>query len=269
MPVTRNRRLLHSRRLRDGDEEFGWIIAQMTPNPRRKIIEALHESRMRPYLDAAHNNDKHALALYRWHLELTASVQTVLGVTEVFLRNAMDSQLQVWNDNETGGTASWLLSDPASPLRSLSAGKRKQARDRATDDLIARDSGHARHGVPVSHDDVLAHITFGLWKELLPNHQPGAGNATENANRKRLWDEALENAFQGENDPDGEITFWRVAHLHHLRNRVSHMEPLLTIDVKDKVDEAFRLVRSIDPKLADWLTGVSNVASVLKQRPDI
>ena len=51
----------------------------MTLHPRRKIIDALHTARMRPYLDAAHNNEKNALTLYRWHLELTAAVQTVLG----------------------------------------------------------------------------------------------------------------------------------------------------------------------------------------------
>lgn len=86
---------------------------------------------MRPYLAAAHNNEKNALALYRWHLDLTASVQTVLGATEVFVRNAMDKQLQSWNDTATSGSQSWLLTEPASPLRSLSAGKRKEARDRA------------------------------------------------------------------------------------------------------------------------------------------
>jgi len=47
------------------------------------------------------------------------------------------------------------------------------------------------------------------------------------------------------------------------------MEPLLNVDVRDKVDEAFCLVRSIDPDLANWLTGVSQVAAVLKLKPDV
>ena len=121
----------------------------------------------------------------------------------------------------------------------------------------------------MTHDDVLAHITFGLWKELLPNHQPGAGNTTENANRLRLWNEGLQSAFPSENDPDGETTFWRVAHLHLLRNRVSHIEPLLNVDVRDKVDEAFSLIRSIDRDVANWVTGASKVSVVLKQRPEV
>lgn len=154
-------------------------------------------------------------------------------------------------------------------MRSLSAGKRVEARKRADKDLRDRVAGHARHEVPVSHDDVLAHITFGLWKELLPNHQPGAGNATENANRKRLWDEALQKAFPGETDPDGVVTFWRVAHLHRLRNRVSHLEPHLRVDVKDAMNEAFELIRSIDLDVTNWVTGVSRVAEILKERPKV
>lgn len=241
----------------------------MTPNPRRQVIDALHVSRMKPYLDAAHQNEKGALTLYRWHTDLTAAVQTVLGLTEVVLRNAMDRELQAWNNGQIPGTSSWLLAEPAAPLRSLSAGKRREAQERALKSQLARSRQHARHGAPVSHDDVLAHITFGLWKELLPNHLPSAGNATENANRLRLWNEGLRNAFPGVQDSDGEITFWRVAHLHELRNRVSHMEPLLNVDVKDRTDDAFKLLQSIDGVVANWVAGGSQVQSVLNRRPDV
>lgn len=224
---------------------------------------------MRPYLDATHQNEKNALALYRWHSDLTAAVHSVLGLTEVILRNAMDRQLQVWNDAESGSSQSWLLNEPEAPLRSLSAGKRKEARQRAAKEFSARDVTHDRHGQPVAHDDVLAQVTFGLWKELLPNHLPGAGHGSENLNRDRLWAEALIQAFPNENDPDGSATFWRVAHVHHLRNRVSHMEPLLNIDVKDRVQDAFDLVRSINRDVANWVTGGSRVAELLRRKPDL
>lgn len=236
---------------------------------RKKIIDALHRSRMQSYLDAAHQNEKGALTLYRWHCDLTAAVQTVLGITEVVLRNAMDRRLQAWNDARSVGTQSWLLSEPEAPLRSLSAGKRKEANDRAAKEFNARSVGHRRHGAPVSHDDVLAQVMFGLWKDLLPNHQPAAGNSTENANRDRLWSEALVSAFPNADDPNGETTFWRVAHVHQLRNRVSHMEPLLNIDVRDRVNDAFDLVRSIDHDVANWVSGGSRVSEILNQKPEV
>lgn len=224
---------------------------------------------MEPFLEAAHRNEKNALALYRWHLDLASAVQSVLGLTEVVLRNAMDRELQAWNNTASGGTHSWLLHEPEAPLRSLTASKRPEARTRALKDLNARLPTHARHGVPVSHDDVLAHVMFGLWKELLPNHQPGAGNSTENTNRMRMWTEALHKAFPNVQDPDGEITFWRVAHLHQLRNRNAHMDSLLAVDVLDLIDEAFALVRSIDADIANWVTGTSQVAAVVKRRPEV
>lgn len=237
---------------------------------RRKVIEALHRSRMQPYLDEAHQNDKNALTLYQWHSNLTAAaVQSVLGLTEVVLRNAMDRSLQQWNDTQSGGTQSWLLGEPEAPLRSLTAGKRKEAKQRAQKEFSARDTAHNRYGMPVSHDDVLAQVTFGLWKEVLPNHLPGAGANTENENRRRIWVEALASAFPNVVDPDGEVTFWRVAHVHQLRNRVSHMEPLLKLDVRDRIQDAFDLVRSIDSDVANWVSGGSQVAQILKQKPEV
>lgn len=180
------------------------MISDMDPSRRRQVIDALHPSRMKPYLDAVQGNEKKALTLYEWHCDLTTAVQTVLGITEVVLRNAMDRELQEWNKIQTGTDDSWLLSEPASPLRSLTARKRK---------------------------------------------------------------EALERAFPNVDDPEGETTFWRVSHVHHLRNRVSHMEPIFNIDVKDQVGDAFSLVRSINVDVAQWLTGISRVSAILKTRP--
>lgn len=239
----------------------------MKATARHKVIAALHYSRMQPYLDEAGGNEKLALSLYRWHLELTAATQQMLGVTEVILRNAMDAQLLTWNSQQGGGP-SWLLTDPKAPLRSLSAGKRKEALSRAQKAADARDAAHRRYGQNVEHDDVLAQIMFGMWKELLPNHAPGASHtATENKNRARLWEEALRHAFPHQADPDGQLTYWRVAHVHGLRNRVSHMEPLFGVDVRDIIRDATSLINSIDPDVANWATGLNRVSEVLKRRP--
>lgn len=239
----------------------------MRPDSRRKVIASLHLSRMRPYLDAANGNERQALSLYRWHLELTAATQQILGVAEVILRNSIDDQLCQWNVRQGGG-ASWLLSPPESPLRSLTAGKRPQAFDRASKEAAAREPGHRRHGQAVKHDDVLAQVMFGMWKDLMPNHSLGASpETTDNKNRRRLWDEALRYAFPHEQDPDGQITYWRVAHMHRLRNRVSHMEPLLDEDVVDLMQEACALVGSIDPDVRNWVTGLNRVPAIVKQRP--
>lgn len=175
---------------------------------------------MAPYLFAADGNKKRALALYRWSVELGASVQETLGITEVFVRNAMNDQLQEWNRRETGNP-SWLLDAPASPLRGLTQGKRREALRRAQKSAGNRSIHHPRYGA----------------------------------------------AFPYEVDPDGHTTYWRVVHLHLLRNRVSHMDSLLNVDVLDVIGDAFSLVGSIDPVLEQWLTGTSTVKKIYSSRP--
>ena len=250
----------------------------MKGSDRNRVIEALGDARMSPYLTAAGGNRKEALALYRWSVELTAAIQETLGITEVLLRNAIDRQLQEWNRNslirereeerEGSSATSWLLDDPAAPLRSLTRGKRIEAVRRAEKSAGRRPHNHPRHGQPVTHDDALAHTMFNMWKDILPNHAPGADpEKVENRNRVRLWEEAVGNAFPHIEDPSGEKTYWRVAHLHGLRNRVSHMDSLLNVDVLDLANDAFMLVASIDPILRNWLTGTSTVSAVHKKKP--
>lgn len=235
---------------------------------RAQIVDCLHRSRLDPYLEETGQNEKRALALYRWNVQLAAAFQELLSVTEIVLRNAMDRELQTWNTQQLATSQSWLLSDPAAPLRSLSAGKRTQALGLAAKVASKRDSKHRRHGHPVTHDDVLAQITFGLWKDLLPNHDPGAGDNTTNSNRERMWNEALVKAFPHAADSDGEATFWRVYRLHHLRNRVSHMENLLATDTRERTRDIFQLVASINPSAEKWLTGINRVPVVVKTRPE-
>lgn len=244
-------------------------MERMKGSNRKKVIEYLGGSRIEPYLGETGENEKKALALYRWSVTLAASIQEVLGLTEVFLRNSIDVQLQKWNREKLGKfSASWLLEDPAKPLLGLIKDKRKAAKTRAQNSAERRPTSHFRHGEAIIHDDVLAHTMFGMWKDILPNHAPDANREKDkNKNRLTLWNEAVKNAFPYVDDPYGEKTYWRVAHLHELRNRVSHMDSLLNVDVLDVIKDAFALVGSIDPALGNWLTGTSNVSAVYKERP--
>lgn len=241
----------------------------MDARSRETVLAALGESRIQPYLNASGGNRKNALNLYRWAVRLNAAVQETLGLTEVVLRNAIDAQLQAWNNSEFGHETSWLLEAPATPLRALVQGKRLESIRRAEKERDRRPMNHPRSGEPITHDDVLANTMFGLWKDILPNHAPDANPAkTENRNRGALWEAAVKSAFPHAQDSTGELTYWRVTHLHSLRNRVSHMDSLLNVDVKDLItNDAFGLINSINPRAGQWVTGTSPVPAVLKERP--
>lgn len=127
---------------------------------------------------------------------------------------------------------------------------------------------HQRFGHDVQHDDVLAQVMFGMWKDLLPNHTPEAsGTIYKNINRERIWVEALQFAFPYVSDTDGATTFWRVTDLHRLRNRVSHLEPVFDEDLPFLMREAFGLMKSIEPVVADWDSNFNRIPDLLKARP--
>lgn len=232
-----------------------------------RVIAALSSDRMDRYLAETGGNEKRALELYRWHGELTGAVQFVLGVVEVVLRNAIDAQLQAWNSAQKPGATSWLLEEPAEPLASLIAEKRQSACNRARAEAKRRNPKHRRHQAAITHNDVLTQVMFGLWKELLPKQNSGSKNAKSHHTRALLWRESIKDAFPHISDPNGKVTGKRVANLHALRNRVSHMESLLDSNIPSLMKDAFALLRSIDPATAEWLTSTSSVSAVLKSRP--
>lgn len=55
------------------------------------IAAHLHVTRFGTYMAAAGDNQAKAVALYRWNLELASALFETLTLTEVVLRNALDS----------------------------------------------------------------------------------------------------------------------------------------------------------------------------------
>lgn len=242
-----------------------------TPADRDEVAHLLSEQRSAPYRTAVGGNLRDALSLYQWHTGLSAALHEQLGVAEVVLRNAMDQQLRIWHQARTG-REDWLIEDANSPierpLRDLTKHKREQATSWARSARGHRSPSHPRRSANITHDDVLANITFGLWRELLPNHARGANpNEPRNRGRQILWDQALIHAFPNTTDPTGTDTYWQVSRLHHLRNRVAHMEPLLDIDVEHRVRDLLELVGSVSIPTRNWLSGSNRVPGILKTRP--
>lgn len=121
-------------------------------------------------------------------------------------------------------------------------------------------AGHLRKRAPISHDDLLAETTFGDWNNLMP-----IANAKSKtyATRRFLWENALKNAFPHlVNDPHGHATANRVRSLHAIRNRASHMEPLLDVAVEKRHNDILQLLTALDPELRVWVDSISRVPRV-------
>lgn len=257
--------------------------------------------RFAPY-KALYTNPRQQRELYIWNSELSQELNKTIGHAEIFIREAIDQQLRVWNLNQpqlpgetqkqnedplhphdprrrpSGGSEEWLKY-PSKKLANLLFSKRGNrlvseydtAYYRAKKDLNARVLTHPRHGVAITHDDVLAHITLGTWKRLLPDGRLNT-NAPLSSDKVRtknsqldLWNQALSLAFPHE--PNPYVISYRLTQMHVARNRVAHHESLLNMGVPGVHRAIVRLVSTVDPQLGSWLANESQVIECWKQKP--
>ena len=224
------------------------------------ITRWISPPRFGPYLLEASGNARNAMRLYNWNRDLSGAVHELLHMFEVVLRNAMDEQLCEWNSYQprSNGAGShspdWLL-DPAPLLIRLTRNgqdidrARKQATNSAASWIPER---------PVVQSDLVAQLSLGTWRYLLPNKDPG---------RQRLWNEALRNAFPRLGISPRSLTA-KVHDVHLLRNRVAHLEPLLDARmVHARLIDVLAVLRAVDTVPEQWASGQQRVTSVVKARP--
>ena len=175
---------------------------------------------------------------------------------EVILRNALDEQLSRWNatqrDRQTGQVHSsdWLM-DPARLLHRLVGDDIRKATRRAQ---VARRGT----GTPPGHPDILAQLSFGTWRFLLPDKDPG---------RQLLWNKTLAAAFPKLAGAPSDLVD-HVDHIYKLRNRVAHLEPILNSGiVADRLGRMGTVLLAIDPALEAWFVSRQRVTATLRTRP--
>ncbi|MGJ9405745.1 hypothetical protein ACHABQ_05415 [Nesterenkonia aurantiaca] len=205
---------------------------------------------------AAEGNRRNAIRLYQWNIELSGAIYQALHVVEVVLRNAIDSQLCRWNatqsDPMTGLSrgSDWLL-DPAPLLRRLVREKELAAARTRAEKAIRRQQR------PVAHADLLAQLSFGTWRFLLPDKDPG---------RRRLWDDSLKDAFPHLDRPTPQFVK-SVDGIYRLRNRVAHLEPLLDMgNVRQQYQNMRMVLREINPTVEEWFVSNQSVTAELRNR---
>lgn len=242
----------------------------------------MHPSRLALYRSAAGGQDAEALALYEWNIELSGALQGPLGIAEVAVRHAIDSRLSAWSVQHVGDRE-WI--NHFQQLPHLSAPNvfsttRHKLYKAADESRRARRSNHPRHGDEITHDDLVAHVMFGAWARLLPekfdaawvdpNGQP-VQNAANLQARRDLWRNCLQAGFPNvTKDPRGYGTGNKVRDLRKLRNRISHMDSLLYVNVAHLHDKVLlALLNSISYDLRDWVESKSRVRAVLSQKPDV
>lgn len=222
------------------------------------LEQRLSVPRLAPYLAETGQDSKKAIALYQWNIEVSGAVYEALHVFEVILRNALDERLCIWNSTQTNATTGqlhgrdWVL-DPA-PLLQRICGK-----DLATASRRANQSASKRSSRQlVRHEDVLAQLTMGTWRFLLP--------AKSDPGKQSLWQNALTYGFPNLQRPVGQFVA-AVHSVYQLRNRVAHLEPLLRTNLQAEYKNMRTVIDAVDPKALVWFTSINRITATGRSRP--
>ncbi len=233
--------------------------AQLGAEALRRLVSA---PRLQPYLAETSGDPHAAFVLYRWNMALSAASYEALHLVEVGLRNAMDAELRRWNAaraDRAGITHGhdWLL-DPHLSLANLLGGDREVAVDRAQ--KAVRRAGRAP--TSLCHDDVVAQVTLGTWRFLLP-----AKNLRKSPTKRELWEQGLCQAFPHLVRPHAALVD-DVDRIYRFRNRVAHLEPLIKTGLVNAAYAAMcRVASDLDPGLRSWLDMQSRVDRILAHAP--
>lgn len=266
-----------------------------------RILPLLGTARIAAYQEyRPHYTENQIGELYVWHASLASAVHEVLGYCEVAFRNAIDKGLSQWNATHPRSShqREWLL-DPAPELRALidppqpkpdqernkrSSRGRHQGRPvihKARLNVTrSRVPGHPRCGAPITHDDLLAQLSFGELVHLMPTtaDQRNSGFTP----REFMWLGGVRSAFPNVDNvfpidaslsgklalvDQGRRVGDAADRLRVLRNRIAHYEQILTAAHAQRHRDAIQIVRAICPDAAAALTRISRVLDVANREP--
>jgi hypothetical protein len=212
------------------------------------IVTHLSSARLSTYTTRCAGDHARALDLYRANARISGTAHTAVHYFEVIFRNALDRQLRTWN-HAHHGSEHWTH-DPA-PLLVAALGS-----DRVEGALrdARRATGERR---AVTHDDVVAQLSFGVWRYLLPS--------ARNIGKQRLWDEALQHAFPNRRGVRVDQIVRSVSIVYDFRNRIAHHEPIFGLDLRGKRKAMRDVLNSIGPTARKWFVEHESLSPALDE----
>ncbi|MBD8660499.1 Abi family protein [Frigoribacterium sp. CFBP 8754] len=217
-----------------------------------KLVDLVSEPRFARYRSHAKNDEPLAEELYAFNLRLASSAFKAIQMCEVVVRNSMDRELRAWNVKQ-GEDAGWTLT-PAPMLKGCFYDNAKDLREAKSKADRAVSGGR-----PVVHDDVLAQMSFGAWRYLLPPR------GTHHA-KQRIWDDALVNAFPNKSahTPVTSLASW-LGIAYDFRNRVAHHEPVYHLDLQAKRRAMADIVDAVSRDAKKWFVSQDVLATDIRE----
>ncbi|RSX53684.1 Ycg4K [Bifidobacterium goeldii] len=193
------------------------------------------------------------LDLYRWNVNMSATIMGYVAYVEVFVRNAIDMQLRQWlHAQDAVRLTDWIdidYVDPLNRIRHLLNGDGRDHLEEARVSALRKqqswrsDRAHPRHGDSVNRNDMFAQLTFGAWDGMLrqAGKDPELAAVLMNAfpNIRNAWaleERRMRNARLPGSDTDDYMDRLRreladrLKSIRLVRNRAGHEENLLRVE---------------------------------------
>ncbi len=215
----------------------------MSTDAESLLVEILTPARLQSYLVATDQNISSAIDLYKWNGLLAAELFQILGLVEISVRNSIDRELQSLNVT-LGNQGEWF-DDLGSVLGTESLQQIHLVKAR----LVA----NRRR---LSRGNIVSELNFGFWRSFLSRQY-----------KDSLWRTAIRFSFPYSPSRQPEYIFTRVRHLHVLRNRIAHHEPIHNRDIARDYQICFEVLSAISPVIAEWSEKNSHVMQVLAHKP--
>ncbi len=183
--------------------------------------KTMSSQRMRRYLTACGGNSRKAMTLYRYNLQISQEMFTIVSCFEVALRNAIDHKLTTNLGNE------WLK-DSIMP-----GGVFTQPLLRKTRDIIAFAHKKLQQTHSYTHYKLLAEMEFGIWKYMFSPIQyrvTGRNLLTIFPNKPKSSREIQYNQTYIFNELDK---------VNSLRNRIAHHETVCFASNTSQIDTSY------------------------------
>jgi hypothetical protein len=214
----------------------------MTQSDEERLMEAISEARLQPFLRACGGDRTLALRLYAWDGEAARALQGPLRDLEVSLRNVLHRQL-----GGRYGRVDWWNTQRAKP--------NQWAMDKIHD--AEDDLGERRRSC--GPDDIVAQLPFGFWVGLLG--KGGKGGNYE----MRYWNPSLRHCFRAHQG--GRVVLHKkFEYMRTLRNRIAHHERIFHRHLDEDFASALTLMRYLSPEMAALHDKYSQVPEVLARR---
>ena len=183
----------------------------------RALESFISSQRLQRYLEQAQGNAHEATVHYLYNLETSQNLYGLLHWLEIGLRNRINKALSGYAAPTWFNTASLSLA----PIE-------EQQLSKAIDGLI-------RERKPLDNGGIVAALHFGFWINLF------------NSPYEELWRRCLRQVFA--NHPTvltRKAIRIELGHVHRIRNRVAHYEPINPKEAKEAAQRIILLIQWMD-----------------------